>query len=80
MAWEHVVERLIQEAQARGEFDDLPGAGKPIPDLDEPWDEFTWLRKWMAREDLNPVRELKDEGLSPRLAALLSQADTRDRR
>ena len=28
------VERQIREATARGEFDNLPGAGKPIEDLD----------------------------------------------
>ena len=28
--WESVVDRAIQEAQARGEFDDLPGHGKPM--------------------------------------------------
>lgn len=27
----------IRVAQERGDFDDLPGAGKPIPDLDRPW-------------------------------------------
>ncbi len=28
---ERLAEQRIQEAQARGEFDDLPGAGKPLP-------------------------------------------------
>jgi hypothetical protein len=30
MNLDKVVEAIIQEAQARGEFDDLPGEGKPI--------------------------------------------------
>lgn len=30
MAFEKIVEALIQEAMARGEFDNLPGKGKPI--------------------------------------------------
>lgn len=30
MAFEDAVETIIQEAMQRGEFDDLPGAGKPI--------------------------------------------------
>jgi hypothetical protein len=34
MAFERIVEALIQEAMARGEFDNLPGRGKPI-DLTE---------------------------------------------
>jgi len=34
MSFDKVVEAIIQEAMARGEFDDLPGRGKPI-DLTE---------------------------------------------
>lgn len=34
MSFDEIVEALIKEAQARGEFDDLPGNGKPI-DLTE---------------------------------------------
>ena len=33
MAWERIAENRIREAMQEGEFDDLPGAGKPI-DLD----------------------------------------------
>ena len=33
--WESAVERQIREAQERGEFDDLPGRGQPLPE--EPW-------------------------------------------
>ena len=29
-----LVESRIRDAQARGEFDDLPGAGRPLPDED----------------------------------------------
>ena len=29
--WESDVERQIREAQERGDFDDLPGRGKPLP-------------------------------------------------
>lgn len=53
VSWESFVDRRIREAQERGEFDDLPGAGKPLPDLDRPHDELWWIR-----------RKLKDEGLS----------------
>jgi hypothetical protein len=34
MSFDETVEALIKEAQARGEFDNLPGKGKPI-DLTE---------------------------------------------
>ena len=30
MSFDRIVEELIKEAQARGEFDNLPGRGKPI--------------------------------------------------
>ncbi len=30
MSFDKIVEAIIQEALARGEFDDLPGKGKPI--------------------------------------------------
>jgi DnaJ-like protein len=33
--WESAVERQIREAQERGEFNALPGLGKPLPE--EPW-------------------------------------------
>ena len=34
MAWERIAENKIREAMQDGEFDNLPGSGKPI-DLDE---------------------------------------------
>jgi Domain of unknown function (DUF1992) len=46
------VERQIREATERGEFDNLPGAGRPIPDLDEPHDELWWVKRKLRREDL----------------------------
>lgn len=77
----HLVEKLIQDAIARGELENLPGLGKPIPDLHEPYDEHWWVRKWMEREGLDPAKELRAEGGSPSLAALLAQVrDARDDR
>lgn len=46
------VDRQIREAQERGEFDNLPGAGKPIPGRGQPDDELWWLKQYMAREKL----------------------------
>jgi hypothetical protein len=34
--WESAVETQIREAQERGDFDNLPGKGQPLPP--EPWD------------------------------------------
>src|SRR4051812_13875277 len=37
----------------RGEFDDLPGKGKPIADLDQPHDEMWWVREKLRREEVS---------------------------
>ncbi|MFL6219846.1 MAG: DUF1992 domain-containing protein, partial [Actinomycetes bacterium] len=47
------VERRIREAAERGEFDNLPGAGKPIADLDKPHDELWWVKDKLRRENLS---------------------------
>lgn len=52
-SWESWIDRQIREAEERGEFDDLPGAGKPIPGLDRPYDELWWVKKLIARENLS---------------------------
>jgi hypothetical protein len=44
------VERQIREATERGEFDNLPGAGRPIADLDQPHDELWWIKQKLRRE------------------------------
>ncbi len=46
------VDRTIREAIERGEFDDLPGAGKPLPVLAEPYEPNWWVRRWMEREGI----------------------------
>ena len=45
-----VVETAIQQAMRRGDFDDLPGAGKPIPGLGESHDPDWWIRRKIERE------------------------------
>lgn len=46
------VEAQIKQAQARGEFDDLAGAGKPIPKLAEPHDPDWWVKDFIRREKI----------------------------
>lgn len=43
------VERKIREAMEAGEFDGLPGAGRPIPDIDEAYDPGWWAKRWLQR-------------------------------
>jgi hypothetical protein len=52
VSFETWVERQIREATERGELDNLPGAGKPIADLDKPHDELWWVRQKLRREHL----------------------------
>ncbi|MGW5241242.1 DnaJ family domain-containing protein [Monashia sp. NPDC004114] len=50
--WESAVERQIREAQERGDFDDLPGAGKPL-DLSDSSDPDWWVKRMAKRENLD---------------------------
>lgn len=50
--WESPVERQIREAQERGDFDDLPGAGKPL-DLGDVNDPDWWVKRMAAREKID---------------------------
>jgi Domain of unknown function (DUF1992) len=70
--WESWIDRQIREADERGEFDDLPGAGKPIPDLDKPFDELWWVKDKLRREGLSympPSVALRKEAGDALLAA-----------
>ena len=50
--WESAIEAKIRSAQERGEFDNLPGAGKPLPGRNEPYDEMWWIKSFLKREEL----------------------------
>ena len=43
------VDRIIREAMESGDFDDLPGTGKPIPGAGSVDDEMWWVRDWIKR-------------------------------
>jgi hypothetical protein len=48
--YESHIDRKIREAQERGEFDGLPGAGKPLSDHGREYDEDWWVKDWLRRE------------------------------
>lgn len=50
--FESRVERMIREATERGEFDDLPGAGKPL-DLTDSDDPDWWVKRKIRDENLD---------------------------
>ncbi|MEU8007580.1 DUF1992 domain-containing protein [Catellatospora sp. NPDC049111] len=51
--YESSIDRQIREAAERGEFDDLPGTGKPLPGAGEVLPDDWWLRDLVQRENLS---------------------------
>lgn len=51
--FESVIDQQIRMAQERGDFDDLPGMGKPLPGKGRPDDDLWWVRQYVAREGLS---------------------------
>lgn len=55
LSWNLLAEERIQAAQSEGQFDHLPGFGKPIPGIDEPHDELWWVKDKLKREQLSSL-------------------------
>lgn len=53
--FESPVDKQIREATERGDFDNLPGKGKPLPGAGSrgPIDENWWIRGYLRREGLS---------------------------
>ncbi|MEV0294733.1 DUF1992 domain-containing protein [Nocardia sp. NPDC050710] len=51
--FESWIDKQIREATERGEFDNLRGAGEPIPGAGAPVDENWWLRGYLRREGVS---------------------------
>lgn len=51
--YESAIDRAIREATERGEFDDLPGAGKPLR-MRNSGDPDWWLKQLAEREQISP--------------------------
>jgi len=52
MSFESFIDRQIREAAEKGAFENLPGAGEPLPDLDDA-DPARWVKKKLAAENLS---------------------------
>lgn len=84
--FESLVDQQIRQAQERGEFDDLPGMGKPLPGRGRPDDDLWWLRGYLQREGLptDPMlppslRLAKDiEALPDTVRDLATEAEVRE--
>lgn len=60
-SWETWRDELIRLAREEGAFDNLAGAGKPLPDLGEHYDPDWWVKKLIQREKISmlpPALEL----------------------
>jgi Domain of unknown function (DUF1992) len=83
LGWESWIDRQVRQAAERGGFDDLPGAGQPIPELDKPFDELWWVKDKLRREGLtymSPSVALRKEAHEAREAALTVRSDAEARR
>ncbi|MCU1570806.1 MAG: molecular chaperone DnaJ [Naasia sp.] len=79
-----IVEVAIQQALRRGDFDNLPGEGRPLPGLGLAHDPDWWIRRKIEREGLTglgpPALTLRreDAELDARLDALANETAVRD--
>ncbi len=61
--YESRIDRQIREAQERGDFDNLPGTGKPLKSTSDLYHDDWWIRDLAERENLSAA-------LPPALAVL----------
>lgn len=80
----HFVEMSIQQAMRRGDFDNLPGAGKPLRNLNRTYDPDWWIRQKIESEKLTglgpPALTLRSEnaGLDDRVDSATSEKQVRE--
>jgi DnaJ-like protein len=80
------IDQQINEATERGAFDDLPGAGKPLPARGAAGDGQAWLRDYLRREGVSaeellpvPLKLRKEvERLSETVLDLRSEQQVRE--
>ena len=53
MSWETWIDAQIRVAREQGAFDNLPGAGKPLPNLGQEHDPLWWVRQLVQREQIS---------------------------
>ncbi|MCS3443371.1 DnaJ family domain-containing protein [Microbacterium phyllosphaerae] len=78
------IETAIQVAIRRGDFDDLPGAGKPLEGLGTHHDPDWWIRRKIEQENLTGLGppaillRTEDRELDDQLDLLGREADVRE--
>jgi hypothetical protein len=78
------VDLQVRAAMERGEFDNLPGAGRPIADLGTEHDPDWWIKKLVERErlvmlPLSVQLRREDDRLDEELDALTTERAVRER-
>ncbi len=53
MTFASFVDQQIREAQEKGEFENLPGEGEPLRDLEESYNPVWWVKKLVKREKIS---------------------------
>ena len=53
VSWHSWIEQTIETARREGQFEDLPGKGKPIAGLNSPYDPDWWPKQLIQREKLS---------------------------
>jgi hypothetical protein len=78
MSW---IEQRIDDLAREGAFDDLPGSGRPIEDLDREYSPGWWAERWVkrdaARRGSEPVRNRLADDITA--ALLLARPAARER-
>ena len=80
------IDQQVSEAQRRGAFDNLAGAGRPLPKRSQADDGQAWLREYLRREGVStdellptPLRLRKEvEGLAEAAPGMSSEQEVRD--
>jgi hypothetical protein len=86
MSFTSWIDQQISEAAERGAFDNLPGAGKPLPRHGEADDGQAWLRDYLRREGVSaevllpaPLKLRKETArLAETVHALPSEQEVRE--
>ncbi|GHC40018.1 DnaJ family domain-containing protein [Streptomyces cinnamoneus] len=81
--FESWADRQIREAERRGDFRNLPGFGKPLPGIDQPYDEDWWIKAKMRRENISflpPALVLRKEAEDAFAAAVAARTEGEARR
>ncbi len=58
MSFTSWIDQQIEEAAERGAFDDLPGAGKPIPNRGDEDAAQAWIREYVRKEGISSAELL----------------------